>query len=40
MAKKVKPEKTENKYELIHKRNNRKVETRAIGYYNGQVFTY
>ena len=40
MAEKVKPEKVEEKYERIYRRENRKVETKVIGYYNGHIFTY
>ena len=40
MAEKVKPEKTENKYEQIYRRTNRKVQAKVIGYYNGHIFTY
>lgn len=40
MAEKVKPETTENKYEQIYRERTRKVETKAIGYLYGHIFTY
>ena len=40
MAEKVKTETNKNKYEQIYRERTRKVETKAIGYLNGHIFTY